>query len=147
MQQAGCDETTAGLALRAAAGNPLAALGLIENDQSGKFRQLEQVLDALSQGQSVSGETLSALADLEPETLWRWLSLLAARQVRRQFGATEEAPAGAAASLPASRPDAAKAAHFARLQLLADRNHLQLASSLRRDLLLRDWLIQWRCPA
>lgn len=145
MQQASCAEAAADLALRAAAGNPLVALGLIESDQAGRFRQLEQILDALSHGQALSGETLSALAELEPETLWRWLSLLAAGQVRRQFGATEETPGSAvASSIPATRIDAAKAARFARLQLLADRNYLQLATSVRRDLLLRDWLIQWR---
>ena len=65
------------------------------------------------------------LADVDPDLLWSWLSLRAANETRMR-----PQPVVLARSL-------------AILQLEADRNRSLLSTSVRKDLLLQDWLIQW----
>jgi hypothetical protein len=45
--------------------------------------------------------------------------------------------------LPSNVAEGATPARIAALQNLADRNRAVLFTSLHKDLLLRDWLIQW----
>jgi hypothetical protein len=68
---------------------------------------------------------MAALADVDPELLWAWLSLRAANETRSRLGRA-----------PVARD-------LAHLQLEADRNRGLVATPVRQDLLLQDWLIQW----
>ena len=67
----------------------------------------------------------AALAEVEPDLLWSWLSLRTAQETRIRLDQTALARA------------------LAKLQIEADRNRRLLATPVRKDLLLQDWLIQW----
>ena len=121
----GSSEPAAALALEAAAGSPLRALRLLEEDAIGPYRALNETLDSLREGRCQPAEALATLADVDPEMLWAWLSLRAASETRSQLGRSPEAR------------------DLARLQLQADRNRGMVATPVRQDLLLQDWLIQW----
>ncbi len=125
VQASGRQEVEAAMALEAAAGSPLRALRMLEEDGIGAYRILAEVLDDLRSGQRDALAALAALADLDPELLWSWLSLRAASEIRSRLG------------------EGSLARALARLQLEADRNRRLLATPVRKDLLLQDWLIQW----
>jgi DNA polymerase-3 subunit delta' len=125
VQASGVQEAEAAMALEAAAGSPLRALRMLQEDGIGAYRILSEVLDDLRSGQRDTLAALGTLADLDPELLWSWLSLRAASETRSRLG------------------EASLARALARLQLEADRNRGLLATPVRKDLLLQDWLIQW----
>lgn len=112
-------------ALEAAAGRPLRALAILQEGRAQQYRLVDEVLDRLSRQELASAEATSALAEIEPRELWSWLSLQAARHLKLR---------------PADRE---RARQLARLQSLADANRQLLATPVRKDLLLQDWLIQW----
>lgn len=116
-------------ALQAAAGRPLEAKSLFEDGRLEQYRATRQMLGALRQGRSGDGAAAAALSDVDPERLWTWLSLSSANLMRSglQRGASQRL-----------------LQHASKLQSLADRNRVLLGSSVRQDLLLRDWLIQWK---
>lgn len=116
-------------ALEAAAGRPLEARTLVENGLIEQYRGARQVLVALRQGKAGDGAAAAAMSDMDPERLWTWLSLSSASLMRNglQRGASQRL-----------------LQHASKLQGLADRNRILQASSVRQDLLLRDWLIQWK---
>jgi DNA polymerase-3 subunit delta' len=124
-RSAGVPEDAAAEALEAAAGSPLRAMRMIAEDAIGPYRALTETLDSLRAGRCEPAAAMAALADVDAELLWSWLSLRAAREIRRQLG----------------RRDLAR--DLARLQLEADRNRALAATPVRQDLLLQDWLIQW----
>jgi len=124
-QAAGCSDEAAALALEAAAGSPLRALDMLRDDAVGPYRALTDTLDSLRAGRCEPAAALAALADVDPELLWSWLSLRAASETRLQLGRVT------------------LARDLARLQLEADRNRGLVATPVRQDLLLQDWLIQW----
>jgi hypothetical protein len=68
---------------------------------------------------------MAAVAETDPQLLWSWLSLRAARETWAHL----------------DRPGLARS--FAGLQQEADRNRRLLPTPVRKDLLLQDWLIQW----
>jgi DNA polymerase-3 subunit delta' len=125
VQASGAQQAEAAMALEAAAGSPLRALRMLKADGIGAYRILAEVLDELRSGRRDPLAALAALADLDPEQLWSWLSLRAASEIRSRLG------------------EASLARSLARLQLEADRNRGLLATPVRKDLLLQDWLIQW----
>jgi DNA polymerase-3 subunit delta' len=115
----------AALALEAAAGSPLRAVRILEEEGIEPYRALGELLDGLRSGQCEPAAAMAAIAEVDPDLLWSWLSLRAARETRAQLG------------------QAALARSFARLQIEADRNRGLLTTPVRKDLLLQDWLIQW----
>jgi DNA polymerase-3 subunit delta' len=124
-QATGAPADEAALALEAAAGSPLRALNLLESDGVDPYRALTETLASLRDGRCEPPAAMAALADVDPEMLWSWLSLRAAIETRVQCGRTSAARG------------------LARLQLEADRNRSLLSTPVRKDLLLQDWLIQW----
>jgi DNA polymerase-3 subunit delta' len=125
VQASGVPEADASMALEAAAGSPLRALRMLEQDGIAAYRTLAEVLDEVRAGQREPMAALSALADYDAELLWSWLSLRAANETRARLG------------------EVSLARSLARLQLEADRNRRFLSTPVRKDLLLQDWLIQW----
>lgn len=112
-------------ALKAAAGSPLAASNMLRDETTAHYRLVNATLQAvLNNGQS-PGQAMAALADVEPEQLWRWLSLCAAEKVRRTTSNRETAKM------------------LSKLQASADKSRHLLSTPVRKDLLLQDWLIQW----
>jgi len=125
VEACGSSEQAASLALEAAAGSPLRARRMLEEDAVGPYRALTETLDSLREGRCEPAAAMQALADVDAELLWAWLSLRAANETRSQLGR------------------ATLARDLARLQLEADRNRALVATPVRQDLLLQDWLIQW----
>jgi DNA polymerase-3 subunit delta' len=116
-------------ALAAAAGRPLQARALIESGSLDHYRGAIRVLALLRRGGASDGSALSQMAEYDPQDLWTWLSLRCAALVRRSL--LEDVP----------RRDVKP---LVELQRQADRNRVLAATPLRKDLLLRDWLIQWK---
>jgi DNA polymerase-3 subunit delta' len=112
-------------ALMAAAGSPLGALGMLQDGSTDQYRLVTSSLNDLRLGAKGPTAAMAALADVEPEMLWSWISLLAARELK---GAIDNPAAARALSL---------------LQSTADKNRKLLPTPLRKDFLLQDWLIQW----
>ncbi len=142
VHKTGEDGAAARIALQASAGSPLRAEQMLAQGHLEQFRLLEELLDSIQAGQAVDAQALQKLYLWDQEDLWRWLSLISAQRLRDCFSAQGRAVA------TANRVTAAPGmSHLARqinlLQSLADRNRRLLATPLRKDLLLRDWLIQW----
>jgi DNA polymerase-3 subunit delta' len=128
------DAETAATALDAAGGSPLRAVafleqGLVEAHQ-GLERQLRGLLDQ-SQGLA---KVVSDLQEVNPDTLWLWLSTRSAVALRASVTSGSRWPG------PGCSPARDQ---LARLQQLADRNRQLARTGVRGDLLLRDWLIKW----
>ena len=113
------------LALEAAAGSPLRALRMLEDGGMEQYRLVGETLSALRSGNQSTVAAMAALAEMEPGQLWAWLSLRTAEEIK------------------AAADPARDAAELCRLQLLADRYRNLVPTPVRKDLLLRDWLIQW----
>jgi len=125
-----CEETgtsppEAEAALRASAGSPLKAVKMLQDGSIDQYRLVVATLKDIRAGRVSTGSAIASLAEIEPELLWSWVSLLAAEELK---------------SLIAD-PLAARA--LSRLQAGADRNRALLPTPVRKDLLLQDWLIQW----
>jgi len=137
VEQSGVEPGLAADALRASAGSPLLARELLAGGAIDRYRDLNDLLNRVEADETAVGEALASCADADPERLWSWLSLIAAGRVRACLfpGASQK---GAAVGRGPGQ-----VREISRLQLLADRNRRELASALRKDLLLRDWLIQW----
>jgi len=110
-------------ALVAAAGSPLKAQHMLEDGSTDQFHQLQATLSCLKEG--TAGSAVGALAEIDPERLWVWLSLCAAEKVRQHLD------------------DRETARRLSGLQSQADRNRFLLPSPVRKDFLLQEWLIQW----
>ena len=125
LEQAAGGGAEAATALEAAAGSPLIALRMLQEGATAAYRTLDDTLDALRAGRCEPAVAMAAVAETEPQLLWSWLSLRAARETRQFL----------------DRPGLARC--FAGLQQEADRNRRLLPTPVRKDLLLQDWLIQW----
>lgn len=121
----GTDPEEGALALEAACGSPLHALGLLREGLTQQYRQVGTALDRLRAGSAGPAEVAAELKDIDPDLLWRWLSLRTAAGVR-----------DSARSGPGARA-------LLELQAGADRNRALMSSPVRKDFLLHDWLIQW----
>lgn len=124
----------ANLALQAAANSPLQAALLL---QQGRVDEYRKVLGQLQRISSDSEQTITAydqLFKLDPNELWHWLAIASAEQLRSSLAAAsgQDLPSGGASQR-----------HWLGLYQLANRNRQLLSTSVRKDLLLRDWLIQW----
>ena len=121
----GLSESDADLALKAAAGSPFRALRMAQDGGTEQYRQVHQLLQGLRNGQAGTGQAMKELAEVDPDRLWAWMSLLSANLSR---------------SL-AAQGKAVKS--VLDLQREADRNRGLARTPVRKDLLLQDWLIQW----
>jgi DNA polymerase-3 subunit delta' len=142
----GIDAASAELALEATAGSPLRAAALAGSEDLDRYRRLQQELEALVGKPSRASALGADLAGLEArDLLWTWLSLAARKALEGALGAT----GGATGSTPwPDTPYSLPPARIAELQRLADRGRKLLSTSVRQDLLLQEWLIEWaRLPA
>jgi hypothetical protein len=98
---------------------------MLENGSTAHYSLVSSTLDDMLKGHCASGQAVAALADLDPRQLWTWLSLCSAEKIRRNIDAKKTAKL------------------LSQLQAAADRNRYLLATQVRKDLLLQDWLIQW----
>jgi DNA polymerase-3 subunit delta' len=142
----GYEAESIALALQATAGSPLEARQMLATGQVDQYRIVAVSLARLAMGESYVGEALADFANLNPHDTWKWLSLAAAAKLRGCFELSGE-PASSkktqAHTGPGQRCISNNPAGVAALQNLADRNRYALSTSLHKDLLLRDWLIQW----
>lgn len=125
---------TARLALESAAGSPLLAADLVRSGGLDDYRSTRAWLERLEAEPGLASQAFSSLSALEPPQCWHWLSLASAARVR-------------AAMTTGHGTARRRLASMLRLQSLSDRNHRLLATAVRHDLLLRDWLVQWAALA
>jgi DNA polymerase-3 subunit delta' len=135
------DPDSAALALEATAGSPLRALALAGSEDLERYRRLQQELEALVGKPSQVSALCADLAGLaDRDLLWTWLSLAARKALESALGSGTAAWPDTPYSLPPVR--------LAELQSQADRSRKLLSTSVRQDLLLQEWLIEWaRLPA
>jgi DNA polymerase-3 subunit delta' len=129
-------EDEAGAALQAASGSPLRARSMLADGHTEQFRTVRRTLHDLSARRTDAGAAMASLANIDPEYLWTWLSLCMAENLKREL----TGPEGQTAPMPQAP---GIASDLVRLQAGADRNRRLLATPVRKDLLLLDWLIQW----
>ncbi len=141
-QTAAVDRPAAQLALQAASGSPLQALELMKQGRVKEFRQLLESLQRISKDVEAIAPAYDQLSRLEPAELWHWLALASAEKVRGSLGVGRGAPTRATDG-PGSREALLR---YADLHSLANRNRRLLSTAVRKDFLLRDWLIQWALP-
>ena len=141
VQQGVSEAASADRALLAAAGRPLTALQMTQDGRADQFQEVGKLLARASGNENAIDEIVEACARLEPTDLWTWISLIAARRVRQRFAPSTEGQKSI--ERPGRPPGGGSTHQLARLQMLADGNRLALSTQLRKDLLLRDWLIQW----
>ena len=113
------------LALQAAAGIPLRALSMLEDGGVEHYEELVSALEDLLAGRQTAAQAMATVADFDPDRLWSWLSLRAAAETRASPGVADRSRKAAA------------------LQAQADRGRALSRTPLRKDFLIRDWLIQW----
>ena len=121
----GVDRPEAETALKAAAGSPLKALRMLRDGSTDQYRLVTSALNDLRSGGMSPGAAVAALAEVEPEMLWSWISLLAAGELKNAIS------------------DPAVSRALSLLQSEADKNRRLLPTPVRKDFLLQDWLIQW----
>jgi DNA polymerase-3 subunit delta' len=112
-------------ALKAAAASPLRAREMLAEDGPDHYRLVNDTLESMREGRCAPDSAMSTLGDVEPDRLWTWLSLTAADRFRQNMD------------------NHAVTISLSLLQNTADRNRALLSTPVRKDLLLRDWLIQW----
>jgi DNA polymerase-3 subunit delta' len=123
--QVNVDRNEAAVALEAAAGSPLVAMRMVQEGETRAYQELAATLESLSAGRGEPAAAMDTVAAIDPALLWTWLSLRAARETRENLDCPERARV------------------YAGLQLEADRNRRFVPTTVRKDLLLQDWLIQW----
>jgi len=138
-QNAAVDRPVAQLALQAAAGSPLQAADLIKQGRVNEFGLLLENLQRISQDAEAVGPAFEQLFKLDPLELWHWLALASAEKLRISSGVGADAEASLLRDPESSRD----LRRYADLHRLANRNRRLLSTGVRKDLLLRDWLIQW----
>ncbi|HSM68071.1 MAG TPA: DNA polymerase III subunit delta' [Xanthomonadales bacterium] len=122
-------------ALMAAGGSPCRALEFVQAGMVDSHRGLVQGLDALLEEPRSLSKLAGQLSDVEPETLWTWLSHCSADAFRG--ASTGQFP-------PWLNPRGSLAPdRLANLQRAADRNRMLSKTPVKQDLLLQEWLIEW----
>jgi len=121
----GVDQPEAEAALQAAAGSPIKALRMLRDGSTDQYRMVTAALNDLRLARMSPGAAVAALADVEPEMRWSWISLLAAWELKNVI------------------TDPAVSRALLLLQSEADKNRMLGPTSVRKDFLLQDWLIQW----
>ncbi|MDZ4730493.1 MAG: DNA polymerase III subunit delta' [Xanthomonadales bacterium] len=141
-QRAGVSRDEAVLALQAAASSPLQAVLLLQQGRVDEFRQVLESLQQISRDVEAVAPAYDQLIKLDPNELWNWLAIASAEKMRSCYGVDH----GAGKNGSAGKVSARAVRQYADLHRLANRNRRLLSTALRKDLLLRDWLIQWASP-
>jgi hypothetical protein len=115
----------------------LQAAALLRTGRTDDFRMMLDNLDHISRDGNAVGSAFEQLSNLDPAELWHWLSIASAEQIRVQLGVGGPGNSGALDSSPATTR------RYSDLYRKANRNRRLLSAPVRKDLLLRDWLIQW----
>lgn len=123
--EGGLDEGAARDALAAAAGAPVKAIRFEREGLVELHHGLSGALAALYSGEDRVADVLTLVRETDAEAVWLWLS----GQCRARLRATDLRQAASRALLD--------------LQRRADANRRLSKTSVRGDLLLRDWLIEW----
>jgi len=123
------------VALQAAGGSPLRAARYLDAPECVAYGQVQEGLATLLARPGSVSSISTGLAELNPDDLWRWLSMCTGEAVKSVM-------AGVAANwVPAGTSLQAKS--LLELQQQADFNRRLSATPVRGDLLLLDWLIRW----
>jgi DNA polymerase-3 subunit delta' len=133
-QFTGVSQEQARLALQAAANSPLQAALLLQQGRVDEYREVLQQLQGISSDSETTGAAYEQLFKLEQAELWHWLAVASAEKLRSGRAAADE---------PAAAVSSSRQRCWLELYQLANRNRQLLSTSVRKDLLLRDWLIQW----
>ena len=123
-----------GAALQAAGGSPLRALRYLDSPELDAYAKVREALAVLL-GRPASVSVVSSQLDgLEPEDLWRWISMCTGEIVKAQM---------ARQPLNWLQKNVALCDKtLLQLQKQADINRQLSATPVRGDLLLQDWLIK-----
>ena len=98
---------------------------MLHDGSADQYHLVTATLRDLRSGRGSPGAAMAALADVEPELLWSWISLLAAGELKSVIA------------------NPATARTLSLLQSEADKNRMLVPTPVRKDFLLQDWLIQW----
>jgi len=125
----------ASAALRAAGGSPLHAARYLDLPEKNAYGQVQEGLATLLTRPGSVSFINTSLAELNPDDLWRWLSMCMGELVKSvMLGRSADwVPAGTQL----------QAKSLLELQKQADFNRRLSATPIRGDLLLQDWLIRW----
>jgi DNA polymerase-3 subunit delta' len=133
------DSNTAAAALDAAGGSPLRAAHYANTGQVAEHQGLRNSLSNLLRNPGQVSRVAAEFRELEPETLWYWLSTSMADAMR-----------GTSCGKPPewlTNTQNPGCRSLALLQRIADRNRALARTAVRQDLLLEDWLIKWATRA
>jgi len=122
-------------ALQAAGGSPLRAARYIDSPESDAYGQVQEGLATLLVHPGSVSLVSARLGELNPDDLWRWLSMSMGEAVKSVMTGS------AAKWVPAGKQLLAKS--LLELQKQADFNRRLSTTPIRGDLLLQDWLIRW----
>lgn len=131
----GVASALAEVALTAAGGSPRRALEFAQAGMVDSHIGLVQGLGALLEESGSVSQLAGQLTDVEPETLWTWLSHCSADAFRGASTGRSPAWLNSRSSLAPTR--------LANLQRAADRNRMLSKTPVKQDLLLQEWLIEW----
>jgi DNA polymerase-3 subunit delta' len=133
-QHAAVSREEAILALQAASNSPLQAALLLQQGRVAEYRTVLGHLQRINNDREQTSAAYDQLFKLDPPELWHWLAVASAEKLRSSLAVAggQELPSGGASQR-----------HWLGLYQLANRNRQLLSTSVRKDLLLRDWLIQW----
>lgn len=131
----GMDERECRHALEAAAGSPLNAARLQADGLVERFTQVREALEKMLGRPRAAAACAESWKDIDAHLLWNWLSLQTATALRGSLSPSER-------QWP--RPDSPlDPGRLAALQQAADRNRALVATPVRGDLLLQEWLLEW----
>ena len=122
-------------ALQAAGGSPLKAASYLESSQLDDYGQVTGGLVTLLSRPGAVSMVSSTLADINPDDVWRWLSLCTGEAVKSMMTGMASCFLPVGTNLPLKS--------LLSLQKQADINRRLSTTPVRGDLLLQDWLIRW----
>jgi DNA polymerase-3 subunit delta' len=122
-------------ALEMTAGSPLRALETLQQGGANMGREIKARLAALAEGRAPASQVAADLSDMDADALWLTLSQCIAACMPAAIGG--KAPKWMAAGVA---PDARR---LSELQRQADQNRKLVATPVRQDLLIQDWLLKW----
>ena len=122
-------------ALEASGGSPLRAAHYLDSPELNAYGKVRQGLASLLSRPGSVSLVVSELIDLNPEELWRWLSMCTGELIRSRM--TDQTLSW----LPSMMNLHDKT--LLQLQRQADINRQLSATPVRGDLLLQAWLIRW----
>ena len=135
LEKSGKPSVEISTALQAAGGSPLRAAYYLESPELDAYGQVTEGLATLLRRPGSVSLVSNRLAELNPDDLWRWLSMCTAEAIKclmTDLGSNW---------LP--NDNKLKEKPLLELQKQADINRRLSSTPVRGDLLLQDWLIRW----